>query len=77
MTVREQEISVERGTGTPNLYRLTGGVSFLLKDFAERRVGLRRQRHLRRLLHALLAKLLQSPRAGATPRIGWPSPSPG
>lgn len=34
MTVREQEISVERGSGTPNLYRLNGGVSFLLKDFA-------------------------------------------
>src|SRR4051812_25158413 len=32
MTVREQEIAVERGTGTPNLYQLTGGVSFLLKD---------------------------------------------
>ena len=32
MTVRELEIAVERGTGTPNLYQLTGGVSFLLKD---------------------------------------------
>jgi LPS-assembly lipoprotein len=32
MTVREQEVSFERGTGVPNLYQLTGGVSFLLKD---------------------------------------------
>jgi LPS-assembly lipoprotein len=32
MTVREQEIAIERGTGTPNAYQLTGGVSFLLKD---------------------------------------------
>jgi LPS-assembly lipoprotein len=34
MTIRQQEIAVERGTGTPNLYQLTGGVSFLLKDTA-------------------------------------------
>jgi LPS-assembly lipoprotein len=34
MTVREQEIAIERGTGTPNAYQLTGGVSFLLKDAA-------------------------------------------
>ena len=34
MTIREQEIAVERGAGTPNLYQLTGGVSFLLKDVA-------------------------------------------
>jgi len=34
MTVREQQLSVERGSGTPNLYQLTGGVSFLLKDAA-------------------------------------------
>jgi LPS-assembly lipoprotein len=34
MTVREQELSVERNSGTPNLYQLTGGVSFLLKDAA-------------------------------------------
>jgi LPS-assembly lipoprotein len=34
MTVREQDLVVERGTGTPNLYQLTGGVSFLLKDLA-------------------------------------------
>ena len=34
MTVREQEIAVERGVGTPNLYQLSGGVSFLLKDLA-------------------------------------------
>lgn len=32
MTVREQEIAIERGTGTPNAYQLTGGVSFLVKD---------------------------------------------
>jgi LPS-assembly lipoprotein len=32
MTVTEQEIAVERGTGTPNAYQLIGGVSFLLKD---------------------------------------------
>ncbi len=32
MTVRSQEIAVERGTGTPNAYQLTGGISFLLKD---------------------------------------------
>jgi LPS-assembly lipoprotein len=34
MTLREQEIAVERGTGTPNAYQLTGGVSFLVKDGA-------------------------------------------
>ena len=34
LTVREQEIAVERGTGTPNAYQLTGGVSFLVKDVA-------------------------------------------
>jgi len=34
LTLRKQEIAVERGTGTPNLYQLTGGVSFLLKDIA-------------------------------------------
>jgi LPS-assembly lipoprotein len=34
MTIREQEIAIERGTGTPNAYQLTGGVSFLLKDVA-------------------------------------------
>jgi LPS-assembly lipoprotein len=32
MTVREQETLLERGTGTPNVYQLTGSVSFLLKD---------------------------------------------
>jgi LPS-assembly lipoprotein len=34
LTVRSQEIAVERGTGTPNAYQLTGGISFLLKDAA-------------------------------------------
>ncbi len=34
MTVREQAQLVERGSGTPNLYQLTGGVSFLLKNAA-------------------------------------------
>jgi LPS-assembly lipoprotein len=34
MTVREQEIAVERETGTPNAYQLTGGVSFLIKEIA-------------------------------------------
>lgn len=34
MTLREQPILIERGTGTPNAYQLTGGVSFLLKDAA-------------------------------------------
>ncbi|MGH6922301.1 MAG: LPS assembly lipoprotein LptE [Propylenella sp.] len=34
MTIRSQTIAVERGTGTPNAYQLTGGVSFLLKDAA-------------------------------------------
>lgn len=32
MTVREQGVFVERGTGTPNAYQLIGGTSFLLKD---------------------------------------------
>jgi len=32
LTVREQAIAVERGTGTPNLYQLSGSISFLLKD---------------------------------------------
>ena len=35
LTIRQQEIAVERGTGTPNAYQLTGGVSFLLKDAAD------------------------------------------
>ena len=34
MTIREQAALVERGTGTPNLYQLSGGVSFLLKNAA-------------------------------------------
>jgi LPS-assembly lipoprotein len=34
LTLREQEIAVERGTGVPNAYQLIGGVSFLLKDIA-------------------------------------------
>jgi LPS-assembly lipoprotein len=34
LTLREQEIAVERVTGTPNAYQLTGGVSFLVKDTA-------------------------------------------
>jgi LPS-assembly lipoprotein len=34
LTTREQEIAVERGTGTPNAYQLTSSVSFLLKDAA-------------------------------------------
>lgn len=34
LTLREQEIAVERGTGVPNAYQLTGGISFLVKDIA-------------------------------------------
>ena len=34
LTVGEQEILVERDTGTPNAYQLTGSVSFLLKENA-------------------------------------------
>ncbi len=34
MLVNEQGIVLERGTGTPNAYQLTGSVSFLLKDIA-------------------------------------------
>lgn len=32
LTKRRQDIAVERGTGTPNAYQLSGGISFLLKD---------------------------------------------
>ena len=32
LTVRENEIAIERGTGTPNAYQLTGGASFLVKE---------------------------------------------
>jgi LPS-assembly lipoprotein len=32
--LRSQEIGVERGTGTPNAYQLTGTLSFLLRDRA-------------------------------------------
>ena len=32
LTIREQAILIERGTGTPNAYQLTGGLSFLVKD---------------------------------------------
>ena len=34
LTLREQEIAVERDSGTPNAYQLTGSVSFLLKEAA-------------------------------------------
>jgi LPS-assembly lipoprotein len=34
ISTRSQGIAVERGTGTPNAYQITGGVSFLLKDIA-------------------------------------------
>jgi LPS-assembly lipoprotein len=34
MSLRSQAIAVERGTGTPNAFQLTGGVSFLLKSTA-------------------------------------------
>lgn len=34
MTLSEQEIAIERGTGTPNAYQLTGGVSFLVKELS-------------------------------------------
>jgi LPS-assembly lipoprotein len=34
LAVRQQNIAVERGTGTPNAYQLTGNVSFLMKDGA-------------------------------------------
>ena len=34
LTIREQEILIERSTGTPNAYQLTGGVSFLVKEIA-------------------------------------------
>ena len=37
LTIREQEIAVERDTGTPNAYQLTGGVSFLVKEIATAR----------------------------------------
>lgn len=30
--IRTQEIAIERGTGTPNAYQLSGNVSFLVKD---------------------------------------------
>ena len=32
LTIREQAILIERGSGIPNVYQLTGGVSFLVKD---------------------------------------------
>jgi LPS-assembly lipoprotein len=34
LTIREDEIAVERDTGTPNAYQLTGSVSFLVKELA-------------------------------------------
>ena len=34
LTLREQEIAVERGTGIPNAYQLTGSLSFLVKEIA-------------------------------------------
>lgn len=33
-TINVQGLAVERGAGTPNIYQLTGGASFLLKDAA-------------------------------------------
>ena len=32
MTVQEQGVAIERGTGSPNTYQLIGGTSFLLKE---------------------------------------------
>ena len=32
LTIRSQEIAIERDTGTPNAYQLSGSVSFLVKD---------------------------------------------
>lgn len=32
LTIRSQEIAIERGTGTPNAYQLSSSVSFLVKD---------------------------------------------
>ena len=32
ITVQEQGVAVERGTGTPNTYQLIGGASFLVRD---------------------------------------------
>ena len=62
ITIREQEIAVERGTGMPNAYQLTGGVSFLLKDAASGAslfgASVAGERHL----CALLAELRQYPR---------------
>lgn len=34
LSINEQEILVERVTGTPNAYQLTGDVSFLVKEIA-------------------------------------------
>jgi LPS-assembly lipoprotein len=34
LTILEREIAVERGTGVPNAYQLTGSLSFLIKDAA-------------------------------------------
>jgi LPS-assembly lipoprotein len=34
MTLREREVAVERETGTPNAYQLTGDLSFLVKDIS-------------------------------------------
>jgi len=34
LTLRENEIAVERETGTPNAYQLSGGLSFLVKELA-------------------------------------------
>ena len=62
LTIREQEILVERVTGTPNAYQLTGGVSFLVKEIATGALDLRHQRDGDRFLHALLAELCQHPR---------------
>lgn len=33
LTIRETEVAVERRTGTPNAYQLSGSVSFLVTDF--------------------------------------------
>ncbi len=34
LTIRENPILIERGSGVPNAHQLTGGVSFLVKDKA-------------------------------------------
>jgi hypothetical protein len=86
ITVQEQGVAVERGTGTPNTYQLIGGSSFLVRT-RDGFVTVRRQRDGRRVVYPVVAELCQHPGtsgcrrppcdiAGNLTQARWPLISP-